>query len=139
MGTRYPGRVAVVVAGRLFIAGGTGGVGQHVVRKARERGWPVRLLVRDAARARELLGEELDLVVGDVRQPEIFRDALAGVDAVICTIGQRREEGATPKEIDYQAVRDWRTRPGRPRQANSCQSPPSGRRGRRVLRAGSTR
>lgn len=90
----------------VFVAGGTGGVGQHVVRKLLARGDAVRLLVRDAVRAREQVGEAPQLVIGDIRTPETYSKALQGADYVICTIGAQVSQGGVPQEVDYQGVRD---------------------------------
>lgn len=66
----------------IVVTGATGNVGAHVVAALRAAGLPVRAFVRDAARARERLGEGTDLVVGDLADRLCVRRALAGIDAV---------------------------------------------------------
>lgn len=45
--------------GVILVAGATGGVGKRVVKRLVERGYKVRVLVRDAIRAKEILGDNL--------------------------------------------------------------------------------
>lgn len=62
-----------------------GNVGAEAVRLLRERNAPVRVLVRDPAKAvpRELAQAGAEIAVGDLAEPGSIRDALAGVDAVV--------------------------------------------------------
>ncbi len=63
-----------------LVTGATGFVGWHVARALLERGFPVRVLVRDAARLRELEGAETR--TGDVRDPASVEDAVSGCEVV---------------------------------------------------------
>ncbi|HXG75638.1 MAG TPA: NAD(P)H-binding protein [Gaiellaceae bacterium] len=67
----------------ILVTGATGNVGAQVVRELRERGAPVRAFVRDAARARRLLGDEVELAVGDLAEPAAVARALAGATRVV--------------------------------------------------------
>jgi hypothetical protein len=58
-----PGKAAVTL-----VAGATGGTGRALVRNLLAQGYQVRALVRDAARAQRVLGDEVDYRVGDVRE-----------------------------------------------------------------------
>jgi uncharacterized protein YbjT (DUF2867 family) len=62
----------------VLVTGATGTVGSHVVRELRDRGVPVRALVRgpDAA------SEGVEVVQGDFERPDTLRAALDGVDRV---------------------------------------------------------
>jgi len=54
----------------VLVAGATGGVGKRVVvQQMVERSYQVRAL-RDADKAREILGDDVELVVGDITKPE---------------------------------------------------------------------
>lgn len=89
----------------FLVAGATGGVGQQLVSKLLRRGEHVRTLVRDANRARAVLGENLEHMVGDATQPETLPRIFEGVQTVLCTIGSRAVEGkANPEHIDYGGV-----------------------------------
>lgn len=68
---------------RVFITGGTGFIGGHVVRQLRERGDEVACLVRDPARGRALEELGAELVRGDVTDRDAVRRGLEGADAAI--------------------------------------------------------
>jgi hypothetical protein len=66
-------RAALVEPGAtVLVAGATGGVGQLVTAKLVERGYRVRAMVRDRAKAARTLGEHplLELVVADARDAQ---------------------------------------------------------------------
>ena len=66
----------------ILVTGATGTVGVPLVRELRERGVPVRALVRDPARAARVVGDQVDLAVGDFADPASIRAALDGVERV---------------------------------------------------------
>src|SRR5690606_19045040 len=73
----------------IFLTGGTGFIGQALVRALRARGWTVDALVREpaGAPARWLAAQGCRLVRGDVTSPDGLREAMAGADAVIHNAG----------------------------------------------------
>lgn len=72
----------------ILVTGGTGFVGQHVVRELLALGYKVRLLVRHPARAgRFQYHPQVELVTGDVLKPESLTAALSGVKVVIHLVG----------------------------------------------------
>jgi len=75
----------------IFVTGGTGFVGGHVVRELRSRDLPVRCLVRDASKAP---AAGVELVEGDMTDAESLRKGVAGCDTVVhlVAIRQGREE-----------------------------------------------
>jgi dihydroflavonol-4-reductase len=68
---------------KVFVTGGTGFIGGHVVRKLRERDDDVVALVRDPARAEDIAAQGATLVKGDLSNREALREAMHGCDAVI--------------------------------------------------------
>jgi nucleoside-diphosphate-sugar epimerase len=68
---------------KVFVTGGTGFIGGHVVRKLRERGDDVVALVRDPARANDLEALGATLVTGDLADRGALAAAMEGCDAVI--------------------------------------------------------
>ena len=93
----------------ILVAGATGGVGKRVVRYLLANNYRVRALVRDANKARELLGDSVEIFEGDITLTETLTSQLmAGVSAVICCIGVRVQpvEGDTPnREKYYQGIK----------------------------------
>ena len=93
----------------ILVAGATGGVGKRVVRKLLEEGYQVRSLVRDSKKAREMLGDRVELVEGDITIPQTLTPQVTkNVKAVICCTGTRVQpkEGDTPnREKYYQGIK----------------------------------
>ena len=81
---------------KVFVTGGTGFIGGHVVRKLRERGDDVVALVRDPAKAEDLAATGATLAKGDLSNQEALREAMHGCDAVIH--GAAIYEVGIPKE-----------------------------------------
>lgn len=93
--------------GIVVVAGATGRTGRHVVTTLKDQGYGVRVLVRDTATARPLLGEGIEYVVADVRQPATLSTALAGATAVISALGStRKDPGNGPEQVDYLGVKN---------------------------------
>ncbi|MEB3219494.1 MAG: CIA30 family protein [Nostocales cyanobacterium 94392] len=90
--------------GAVLVAGATGGVGRRVVKRLIEKGYKVRCLVRDIDKARSILDDKADFVVGDITQPETLNSLLtANIQAVICCTAVRVQpvEGDTPDRAKY--------------------------------------
>ena len=92
----------------ILVAGATGGVGKRVT-KMLERNYRVRALVRDAAKAKDILGDEVELFEADITIAETLKpEMMRGVTAVICCTGTKVQpvEGDTPtREKYYQGVK----------------------------------
>jgi len=72
----------------ILVTGGTGFVGQEVIRELLVRGYQVRLLVRHPERAVDFEKHpQIELVPGDVLKPETLAAAMIGVEAVIHLVG----------------------------------------------------
>ena len=74
---------------RIFLTGGTGFIGQALVRAMRQRGWAIDALVRDphSAPARWLAAQGCTLAVGDVTRPNGLAQAMSGSDVVLHNAG----------------------------------------------------
>jgi nucleoside-diphosphate-sugar epimerase len=68
---------------RVFVTGGTGFIGAHVVRKLRERGDEVRALVRSPEKGAALEALGAELVQGDLSDDAAIARGLEGCDAAI--------------------------------------------------------
>jgi dTDP-L-rhamnose 4-epimerase len=77
------------VTERLLITGGAGFIGSHVADELLRVGYAVRALdvmvdqVHGEAQRPDYLNEDVELIPGDVRDEDVVRGALEGVDAVI--------------------------------------------------------
>jgi len=92
----------------VLVAGATGGVGQEVVEQALARGYRVRALVRDEAKARMLFGDRVQYVVGDVRKPRSLGRAVKGASQVVSALGTsnvQRDPENSPELVDYAGVK----------------------------------
>lgn len=68
---------------KVFVTGGTGFIGGHVVKGLRERGDDVRALVRSAEKGRPLEEQGCEIVIGTLATPAEIVAGMEGCDAVI--------------------------------------------------------
>jgi uncharacterized protein YbjT (DUF2867 family) len=86
----------------VVLAGATGETGLHTVRALVEKGYAVRGLVRDAAKAKAQNGEIATWIKADVRDAASLAAAFAGATYAISTIGSRERDGPNNFEnIDW--------------------------------------
>jgi uncharacterized protein YbjT (DUF2867 family) len=84
----------------ILVAGGTGRLGRVLVPRLVATGNSVRVLTRDAERARHL-GDEVEVVAGDVRDRSTLGAALAGVATVVSAVQGFAGPGrVTPASVD---------------------------------------
>lgn len=86
----------------VLIIGATGSIGRHAVAEAARQGYTVRALVRDTSRARGLPAD-VDLVVGDLTNPDTLPAAVDGVDAIVFVHGTTTSERDV-RDVDYAGV-----------------------------------
>ncbi|WP_186198999.1 NAD-dependent epimerase/dehydratase family protein [Burkholderia gladioli] len=67
----------------ILVTGATGKVGSRLVKRMRQRGDQVRALIRDRARAAQLNTDRLELVEGDLLDPDSLHAAVRGADAIV--------------------------------------------------------
>ena len=87
--------------GSVLVVGATGRTGRLIAGRLVERGVPVRALVRDEVRGREVLPAEVTQFVGDVRHSETLAEPLAGAGAVIVATCGGPERGNDAETVDY--------------------------------------
>lgn len=87
----------------ILVAGGTGRLGTLVVGRLLDQGLDVRVLTRTHDRA-DHLGPKVDVMIGDVRDPDSVRRAVAACDVVVSAVhGFAGPRGISPSSIDRDA------------------------------------
>ena len=81
---------------KILVTGATGNVGSRVVEELRGRGVPVRAFVRDPGKAAAMLGEDVELALGDFDDEGSIRAALDGVDGVFLACSNQ------PRQVEYE-------------------------------------
>lgn len=79
----------------VAVIGATGMLGKPVVHALVASGFSVTALVRNKARAQKILPSSVQLVRGDLQQPEHLDALLAGQDAVYLNLGVAQNERRT--------------------------------------------
>lgn len=82
------------------VTGATGNIGALVVERLIARGDRPRIFVRDAAKAHAKFGDRVDIVVGDLSDPDSLARALAGATAALLVTS-----GPNLAELDASAAR----------------------------------
>ncbi len=81
---------------KILVSGATGNVGSRVVHELRGRGVPVRAFVRDRDKAAGMLGDDVELAVGDFGDAGSLRAALDGVDGVFLACSNQ------PQQVEHE-------------------------------------
>lgn len=76
---------------KIAVIGGGGRTGQYLVNQLIEKGYSLKLLLRHPERF-TIESPLIEIVQGDVLNPEAVRALLEGCDAVLNTAGQRQDE-----------------------------------------------
>jgi uncharacterized protein YbjT (DUF2867 family) len=92
---------------QVFLTGGSGFVGQHMLRRLLDDGHSVRALLRDPTRTGNLPQGKVDYARGDVVSGAGVVEAMQGCDAVIHLVGIIVEKGAnTFAAVHYLGTRN---------------------------------
>ena len=68
---------------KVFLTGSTGFVGSHVARAYAGQNAELRLLTRKTSSLTAIEGLPAEIIIGDLRQPELLRSAIRGCDALV--------------------------------------------------------
>jgi uncharacterized protein YbjT (DUF2867 family) len=92
---------------RVLVVGGTRGVGLLIARLLIQRGYSVRVLARDPAKAAADLGPAFEVLAGDLTKANTLRPAACDVEHIIFTAGApsgRYAPESLVKATDYDGV-----------------------------------
>lgn len=92
------------MAQRVLVIGATGLLGEPVARGLQAAGFGVRVMSRDAGRARAKFPEPFEVVAGDALKVADVEKALTGCDAVHVSIDHDREEECTAQVVEAARV-----------------------------------
>jgi uncharacterized protein YbjT (DUF2867 family) len=92
---------------KAFVAGATGETGRRIVQELVARDIPVRALVRDVQIAKSILPASVELVIGDVLQPETLAAALGDSTVLLCATGAKPSFDPTgPYKVDFEGTKN---------------------------------
>lgn len=92
---------------KAFVAGATGETGRRIVQELVSRNIPVRAMVRDLDKAKQILPPEAECVLGDVLKPETLRSAMADCTVVLSATGAAPSLDPTgPYKVDYEGTKN---------------------------------
>ena len=84
---------------KSLVTGATGFVGAAVARALLHADWQVRALVRQESNRRNLDALAVELVTGDLTDPDSLRRAVAGVDAIFHVAADYRLGALVPEDL----------------------------------------
>jgi uncharacterized protein YbjT (DUF2867 family) len=89
----------------ILVLGGTGHYGRHAVFSLKQKGVQVRVLTRDPIKARMILGDQVEIIGGDITSTDSLAAAVHGVDGMIVSISAfSPRQIRRLKEIEQDAV-----------------------------------
>lgn len=80
----------------ILVTGATGSVGSHVARELRAKNLPVRAFVRDRARAATMLGDGVEIAIGDFSDSASIEHALDAADTVFLACANE------PRQVEHE-------------------------------------
>ncbi len=70
----------------ILVFGGTGHYGSQIVNALLSKDVPVRVLSRSIQKAREILGDKVEIIEGDVTSPKVIEKSLKGSKAIVISL-----------------------------------------------------
>ncbi|MBD3881187.1 NAD(P)H-binding protein [Phormidium tenue FACHB-886] len=92
---------------KAFVAGAAGQTGRRIVQALVDREIPVRALVRDLEKARQILPSQAELVVGDVLKPATLSEAIGDSTVILSATGAAPSFDPTgPYKVDFEGTKN---------------------------------
>lgn len=86
---------------KVLVAGATGYLGQFLVKELKQRGYWVRVLIRNKNQIKKFKNVD-DFFVGEITNPNSLIGVAHGMDWVFSTVGiTRQKDGVTYMDVDY--------------------------------------
>ena len=88
---------------KILLAGATGYLGRFITEELVEKGYDVKIVVRNKEKI-DLEAQNLTILEAQVTQPETLKGICNNVDMVISTVGiTRQKDGLTYMDVDFQS------------------------------------
>ncbi|MBE9127598.1 MULTISPECIES: SDR family oxidoreductase [unclassified Coleofasciculus] len=92
---------------KAFVAGATGQTGRRIVQELVKRNIPVRALVRNLEKGKEVLPPEAELVLGDVLEPNSLSAAIGDSTVILSATGASPSfDPTSPYKVDYEGSKN---------------------------------
>ncbi len=92
---------------KAFVAGATGETGRRIVQQLVDHGIPVRAMVRNLELAKAVLPEQVEIITGDVLQPNTLTAAIGDATVVFCATGAKPSLDPTgPYKVDFEGTKN---------------------------------
>ncbi|SNU06265.1 Nucleoside-diphosphate-sugar epimerase [Lachnospiraceae bacterium] len=89
---------------KILVTGGTGFIGGYFVPMLLNKGYEVRLLVRNIENAKSLFGDKCEYHIGDVTQKDSLKGCCDGIDIVFHLVAKSGND--LPNEKNFKIYRD---------------------------------
>ncbi len=88
---------------KILLAGATGYLGRFITEELVEKGYDVKIVVRNKEKI-DLKAQNLTILEAQVTQPETLKEICKNIDVVISTVGiTRQKDGLTYMDVDFQS------------------------------------
>lgn len=92
---------------RALVTGASGFIGGHLTEALIERGYRVKILVRRTSNLQWLKGLDIEIIYGDIREPESLMPAVEGVDYIFHIAGETKAKNPEVyDEINYKGTKN---------------------------------
>lgn len=91
-----------MISKKVLVAGASGYLGQHFVKELKQRGYWVRVLIRNK-KQKNLFRDVDDYFIGQITDPKTLKGLTVNIDWIFSTIGiTRQKDGLSYMDVDYQ-------------------------------------
>ena len=85
---------------KILVLGATGFTGAPIAKQLQQDGFSLRVLVRQADKARQLFGDSAEIMAGNAEDPATLTRALAGVDGVCLSVPWQVERNVARQVVE---------------------------------------